>query len=154
MELIYANINVEYSNTSEYFKETFEKMYKTNSVCEKYLDSIIDREKIFPTGLKIGNINIAIPHTDHKYSNVEGIVLSTLKSPIIFKRMDDPDKDVSVDIIIHLFFNTGDKKVEVLQKLMALVQNQEKLKEILKCKNENEIKNIIKNLFKEKVTNE
>ena len=68
--------------------------------------------------------------------------------------MDDPDKDVSVDIIIHLFFNTGDKKVEVLQKLMALVQNQEKLKEILKCKNENEIKNIIKNLFKEKVTNE
>ena len=95
-------------------------MYKTNSVCEKYLDSIIDREKIFPTGLKIGNINIAIPHTDHKYSNIEGIVLSTLKSPLIFKRMDDPDKDVSVDIIIHLFFNTGDKKVEVLPKILQM----------------------------------
>ena len=52
MELIYANINVEYSNTFEYFKETFEKMYKTNSVCEKYLDSIIDREKYFQLVLK------------------------------------------------------------------------------------------------------
>lgn len=154
MELIYANIKAEYSDTFEYFKETFEKMYETNSVCEKYLDSIIDREKIFPTGLKIGNINIAIPHTDHEYSNVEGIVLSTLKSPLTFKRMDDPDKDVKVDIIIHLFFNTGDKKVEVLQKLMTLVQNQEKLKEILACESENEIRDIIKNLFKEKVTNE
>ena len=34
---------------------------------DTYVDALKDREKDFPTGVNMGNIEIAIPHTDKQH---------------------------------------------------------------------------------------
>ncbi len=84
----------------------------TDYLCEKgivkdtYKQAILEREQSFPTGLKTGGINVAIPHADICHVNEAAICVAVLKTPAPFRAMDEPDNDVPVSLVIMLALTT------------------------------------------------
>ena len=90
---------------------------------------------------------MAIPHADSVYVKESEILLCTLKNPIPFKRMDMPDEEVEVSIVILLAINSPDDHIEILQKIISLIQNQDILKKIFNESDNDKISEILSNFF-------
>ena len=70
-------IDVEAKDREEAIGKMAKELYKKGYVKESYINAILDREKVFPTGLPTEEVGVAIPHTDscqrrcHGYWGVE-----------------------------------------------------------------------------------
>lgn len=114
-------------------------LYKKGIVKQSYLSAILERENNYPTGLEVQGINVAIPHCDIVNVNHGGLCVGIIKKGTKFAKMDDPDTEVSVQMVVMLALNEAHGHVEMLQKIIALIQNQELLSEIVST---NEIQKI------------
>lgn len=138
-------LNQNFIDTDSYYQEICGHLLKEGKIDQKYLESIEEREKQFPTGLNVGNICVAIPHTDYQHSKTTQLVITTLKTPINFRQMDNPDKICPVSIVIQILFDTPKKQLVLLKELMKMIQNQSFLESVKKASD----KDTIMNLFKE-----
>lgn len=108
-----------------------ENLHREGIVKESYQAAILEREASYPTGLKCGGINIAIPHADIIHVNEAAISVAILKEPAPFKAMDEPDGDVPVNIVIMLALTEAHGHIEMLQKIVGLIQNQDELQKMI-----------------------
>lgn len=122
----------------------------TDYLCEKgvvkdtYKQAILEREQSFPTGLKTGGINVAIPHADTCHVNEAAICVAVLKTPALFRAMDEPDSDVPVSLVIMLALTKAHGHIEMLQRIVRLIQNQDDVKHIVQAGQPGTIYKIIK----------
>lgn len=100
-------------------------------VKEGYREAILEREAAFPTGLSTGEINIAIPHADTSFVNQAALCVGILKKPVKFSAMDEPDHQIDVNIIIVLALKEAHGHLEMLQKVVELIKDQDNLKKIV-----------------------
>lgn len=107
-----------------------DNLCKRGIVKETYKKAILDREQEFPTGLNTGGINVAIPHADISHVNKAAICVGILKEPAAFHAMDEPDYDVPVKLVIMLALTEAHGHIEMLQKIVGLIQDQAAVKEI------------------------
>lgn len=108
-----------------------EFLYDKGYVKKTFLKSILKRESENPTGLHTGDINIAIPHTETKHVNDDAIAIAVLENPVLFAQMDQPSNMIDVNIVIMLALTDPNKHIEILQRVINLVQNQDLLKKVL-----------------------
>lgn len=96
-------------------------------VTETYQESIINREKMHPTGLMVEDlINIAIPHTDVEHVlKPTMVVIKHISSAFRFFRMDDPGIEIPVDVVFLLVVKESDGYVNFLAALTNLFQDAE-----------------------------
>ena len=96
-------------------------------VKETYRDSILAREEMHPTGLKVEDlINIAIPHTDVEHVlQPTMVVIKHSASSFKFYRMDDPKSEIPVDVVFMLVVKESDGYVNFLAALTNLFQDAE-----------------------------
>lgn len=142
-DLIFKNLAAE--NSKDAIEIMATELYKKGLVKKEYINEVMSREEIYPTGLYTGEINVAIPHCDYQFVNKKSIAVGILEKPIKFKKMDEPSEDVDISIIIMLAIDEPDNHIAYLTKVFGLVQNQELLnrlyssndEEILKILNEN-----------------
>lgn len=113
-------------------------------VKDSYKAAILEREASYPTGLQCGGINIAIPHADIAHVNEAAISVAILKEPAPFKAMDEPDGDVPIAIVIMLALTEAHGHIEMLQKIVGLIQNQEELQKILDSNDNQAVMELIK----------
>ncbi|MCI5840128.1 MAG: PTS sugar transporter subunit IIA [Peptoniphilaceae bacterium] len=140
-ELIFKDLEV--TDNKEALKILSTQLFKKNMVLEDYISEVISREIEYPTGLFTGKINIAIPHCDYKFVKKKSIAIATLKKPIKFKKMDEPNEYVPVSIIMMIAIDNPDNHIEFLKKLFKLVQNQNILKDLYSSKSKEDILNIL-----------
>lgn len=95
-----------------------------------YEEHLLARESEYPTGLELGELNVAIPHTDWEYSNTTQIVVATLAHPVTWHSMEDSDETLEVGIVILSLFNEPSHQLEALQGIMRVVQAQQSVAEI------------------------
>lgn len=93
-----------------------------------FIQAIIERERIFPTGLPTTGVKVAIPHTDDIHVNKKCVAVAVLKNPIEFQVMGTEDEFVSVEIVFMLGVKNPQEQVQMLQKLVELCQNESALK--------------------------
>ena len=86
--------------------------------------AIAEREESFPTGLQIGEFNAAMPHCDPENVNQAAICVGVIKNPVNWKRMDDPDETCKVSLVTMLALTEAHSHLEMLQKVVALIQDQ------------------------------
>lgn len=141
-ELVVTNLEVD--NQEKVFKILFEKLFKNGYVKESFLQGIVNREKSFPTGLLLGENNVAIPHTDAEHVLRPSIAVATLAKPVMFKNMANPEEEIPVKIVFMLALNSPHSQVEMLQQLVSLFQNENILKQILDAKGGDEVIEVIK----------
>ena len=121
----------------------FEKKY----VNKGFSDSIIEREKNYPTGLDFGEYIIAIPHTNPEFVDKEGIVVVKLQNPIIFRDMGLNENDLEVSVIFVLLIQKGEEQVNLLTKLMSLLEQKEVYDSIKNTSDKKEILQILSENF-------
>ena len=102
--------------------EVFEKLgglFIAEGYCrDTYVDALKDREKDFPTGVNMGSIGIAIPHTDKQHVIKGGVAIGVLKEPVHFYQMGTTDEPVEVNQdVLAKIMKTGDKKeiIEIIK---------------------------------------
>jgi PTS system galactitol-specific IIA component len=79
-----------------------EQLKQKEYVRETFADAVVEREEKYPTGLYLGKINVAIPHTETKHVKQSAVGILTLDKPVIFNKMDDPSQTIPVLIIFLL----------------------------------------------------
>jgi len=136
-------INESYKDCFEFLESISDRLIQAGYVKESFKNAIIEREKVFPTGLPVEPIGVAIPHCDSEHVNNPGIVLVKFKDDVKFNNMDGSG-EVNVRIAFVLLVKEKHKQVAVLQKLMEVISNQDILMKIYNEENNEKLINIMK----------
>lgn len=124
-----------------------QELYKSGFVHDGYVESVIEREGNYPTGLPSSMPSIAIPHTDHKFVKTTSLGIATLKSPVKFHNMENPKEKIDVSIIIMLAIAEPKGQIEMLQKVVSLISDEALRKEIIAADSETKLTEIMNKLF-------
>ena len=117
-----ALLNKEVESKEAAFRLLTEEFLKNECVTEAYLDNVIKREAVFPTGLMINGIGVAIPHTDSQYVKRSQVGFLSLTDPLPFIEMGTRDKEISVSLIFMLALKEPHEQLQMLQNLIEMFQ--------------------------------
>lgn len=135
--------NKSFKDRKEVLEFLAAELFDRGKVETGFKDALLQREKNHPTGLSVGEINVAIPHADSIYVKESEVLLCTLKHPLNFQRMDDPNKEIDVSIIFLLAINSSEDHLVTLQKIISLIQDHSRLQKILNESDKNKINEIL-----------
>ena len=106
---------------------------------ESYPQGIIEREVVFPTGLPCEVSDIAIPHCDSRHVIEKCVGIATLTEPIEMKMMGDPDTTLHPQVLFMLGIKEAHGQLEMLQQLIAVIQDKDRMEALLACKDADEL---------------
>lgn len=137
--------DLEASTYDEVITKLSELLHNKGYVKDSFKQAVLDREKVFPTGLILGKYNIAIPHTEICHVNNGAIAVAKLKTPVVFKYMANPEEDVMVSLVFLMAINDAKGHVPVLSKLMEMMSQQDMVEKLMNTNSKQEFKNEIDN---------
>ena len=140
-------LNCTYKTDIELLTDISNKLIKNGYVKKSFTKSILDREKIYPTALKLDKFGIAIPHTDSENVLKSGIAFVKLNENCEFKEMCT-NKDVEVNMAFILLVKDKKKQVDTLTKLMNLFSKNDILEKLYNEENKISIAKILNNEIK------
>lgn len=111
---------------------------------ESFVQALIEREREFPTGLDINGVGVAIPHTDVRHVNRAATAIATLEEPVEFVQMGTEDEPVGTKLIFMLAVDDPKGHLEQLQRIIAMIQDQDVLKSLIDAKEKSKIIEIIR----------
>ena len=111
------------NNSDEIIRFGSSLLHEQGVVTEKYCDEVIQREKIYPTGIA-SFVNFAICHTSPQFSIGNKVCIITLKSPVIFHDMAEKDKILNISIVYLLAFNSAQGHLKALQDIVKIMSNE------------------------------
>lgn len=123
-------LNVEAASDVEVINLLADVLHKADLVSEDYARLTCERELIHPTGLPTKPYCIAIPHADPGGVKQSSLAFASLKTPVKFKSMEDPDIDLDVHLVIMLANNSPKEQIQTLRNLAVLFSNSEKIEEL------------------------
>lgn len=127
-DLIFLKEN--FSNREDLLRFLAEKLLERGLVKDSFVDAVLKREEEHPTGIYLGEVNVAIPHTDIEYTNFSSVAVMTLLNPVIFRRMDDPNSEIQVYIVFMLAIKDPNEYVNFLGTLASKFSNSDFIKRI------------------------
>ena len=141
-------LNYSAKTQQEVISELGSVMTKRKLVKDDFVLSVLNREEKYPTGLEIGEINIAIPHTEACHVNSPCIGVAVLKEPIFFQRMDDTTKSIKVKIVFLLALSSNHGHMEMLKRIMLACRNQDVLDFLVNTNNKNKVQKMLSEKLK------
>ena len=114
---------LEADNQEQLFDQVATLLEDKKVVTDTYRSALIEREKMFPTGLDMEFLgkdlpNVAIPHTDTIHNLTENVVVVRLAKPVTFHNMIAPDKEVEVSLLFFIINNSNSSQTNILAQLM------------------------------------
>lgn len=130
-------VDLEGTTKEEVLESMARNLFEQGVVKESYIDAVISREKIFPTGLPTRGCSVAIPHTDIEHVNKKSISVAVLKNTVDFGIMGEMDTYTPVKLVFMLAMDQQHAQLSLLQSLMQIFQDEEMLTLLSneKCKN-------------------
>ena len=114
---------LEADNQEQLFDQVATLLEEKKVVTDTYRSALIEREKMFPTGIDMEFLgkdlpNVAIPHTDTIHNLTENVVVVRLAKPVTFHNMIAPDKEVEVSLLFFIINNSSSSQTNILAQLM------------------------------------
>lgn len=104
-----------------------EKFVENNIVKPTFIEAIKKREREFPTGLVLeGGTKTAISHSDDEHVIQDKIAIVISKEPVIFKSIEDVNKDVECNVFFVMAL-TKENKNDILVVMMDLFDENEEI---------------------------
>lgn len=104
-----------------------EKFVENNIVKPTFIEAIKKREREFPTGLVLeGGTKTAISHSDDEHVIQDKIAIVISKEPVIFKSIEDVNKDVKCNVFFVMAL-TKENKNDILVVMMDLFDENEEM---------------------------
>lgn len=122
------------------------RLQECGYVEEGYAEMVIEREKVFPTGLPGKAMSIAIPHTDPTLVNKPAIGVIVPSESVEFDMMGEPGTKLDVKLIMPLVIKNSDQQIELLKAMMHVIQDSERLTKIRASKDRAEILDLLSEL--------
>ncbi|MDQ2705396.1 MAG: PTS sugar transporter subunit IIA [Pseudomonadota bacterium] len=120
------------------------KLEALGYVKPSYADAVVRREAAMPTGLPLGQaLNVAIPHTDPEHVIRPGVALGVLSAAVDFANMEEPDEMVPVGVVFLLAIDDRDKQIDMLQEIMAAIQDPATLDALAKARTVEDIRSLL-----------
>lgn len=136
-------LNLEAKNTDEIFEKMGSPLVEQGYAKEDYVQALKEREAEFSTGIATP-IGVAIPHTSADHVNKTTFSIGVLKEPVSFVEMGTDDDKVNVEVVIMLTIAEAHGHIEMLQRVISIIQDQELVKRIKEAKDEQSIIELIK----------
>lgn len=137
-------LDVEGITRDEVLHQIASVLQQKGIVKDSFYDALIERENAYPTGLPIGEINVAIPHTYPEHINEVAITVAIPKNPVKFRNMGARDEELLVHVIVCLTMRKSEDNVKLLPALMDFFSQETNLRGLLACKTPAEVINFIK----------
>lgn len=142
-------LDQEAENCEELITQIGEIAFEKGYVEKDFAKAVIEREKIYPTGLPTNKVKVAIPHAIER-NNIKksAIIISKLKKAVPFKEMgSSEDNYIPVDIVFLLAVNGSKDQLVILQKLIGMFSDDEAMVKLKEMKTEKETIHILKELL-------
>ncbi|GEM_PF-71350 len=118
-------------------------LYQNGYVKESYTQAIIERERVYPTGLPT-KPGVAIPHTDSIHTKELAVAVAILDKPVQFYEMgSNKSKVVDVSIVFALSVPDPKEVIQRLQLLFSVIQDPSFLSNLMKYKDRREISSFL-----------
>lgn len=140
-ELLFPNADA--NNFQEAVSIIGNKMFDIGFVKDSYVEAVMAREEIFPTGLSMGDYGISIPHTDRQHVKESILGIATFKQPISVYSMIEPEKEIKINIMFLMAVKDPDGQVNMLKKLMSVFQNKNLLQKLENASDKEEMYNVL-----------
>ena len=109
-----------------------------------YADDVIAREELYPTGLPIEGLGVAVPHAMTREHVVgPAIVYARLAEPVSFKEMGDGERDVLVEAAFLLVPGDAGGHLEILQKLILMLTDGEAIERLRAATTPKEVEDLL-----------
>ena len=122
------------------------RLQECGYVEEGYAEMVIEREKVFPTGLPGKAMSIAIPHANPTLVNRPAIGIIVPRESVRFSMMGEPDTKLDVRLIMPLVIKDSDQQIELLKAMMHVIQDGERLRKIRASRDQEEILSLLSEL--------
>ena len=110
-------------------------LYEGGWVKPSFRGALHEREMAFPTDLDAvsfgARFNVAVPHCDPEHVQHGAVCVGILREPVKWRCMDDASKSCDVSLVAMLALDEAHGHLEMLQKVMGLVQDDASMAEIL-----------------------
>jgi galactitol PTS system EIIA component len=136
-KLIFTSL--QFSSAEDVIRYIGEEMHKNGYVKDSYIEAVIAREKVYPTGLPGCELSIAIPHTDREHVNKTVIAVGIMENPVEFAMMGNPEEVLKCEIVMCLAISDSKNQIDLLKKLMGVIQDGELLGKIRHSEDKNQI---------------
>lgn len=127
--------------------DVFEKMgrplIEQGFAKSNYVEGLKAREAEFPTGLAT-LIGTAIPHTSADCVKKTTFSIAVLNKPVPFIEMGTDDDVVEVEVVIMLTIAEAHGQIDMLQRVIGIIQDADIVKEIRNAKDEKKVIELIK----------
>ncbi|QKJ85213.1 PTS system, galactitol-specific IIA component [Paramixta manurensis] len=97
-----------------------------------FLEGVLAREKIYPTGIYMETHSVAIPHTEFEHVNHTGFAIAINQAGVEFHRTDEPEAVVVPEVVVMMAIAPDCEKVAIIQSLFALLAERERVNDICK----------------------
>lgn len=133
-------VNQSAANADEVIGLLADHLLKSETVRDSYGQAVRDRERVLPTGLPVGEgFAVAVPHTDPEHVLTSGIAVATLREPVLFGSMEDPETKLPVRIVFALALRSKDEQIEMLTAIGRLLQDSERLERMTRAQSSDEV---------------
>lgn len=136
-------IGVEGETRDEVLNNISKVLTDKGIVKDTYAEALLQRENEFPTGLPIGEYNIAIPHTYPEHCNEIAVTVAIPKTPIMFHNMGAAEETVKVHVILCLCLQKMDDSISMLPSMMNFFADEEHIKALMVCKTADEVLKVL-----------
>lgn len=122
-ELIRSSILAE--DSEDAIRQVGKVLFEAGFVKDTYVDAAAAREIIYPTGLQLAGIAVAMPHTDSEHVNQPAVCVAKLEKPVTFAHMGDPDTLVEAEVLFMMAIKNPDEQIDTLKKVLNVFGSQE-----------------------------
>ncbi|MGE6738821.1 PTS sugar transporter subunit IIA [Allorhizobium pseudoryzae] len=137
-EDIFIGLNVR--NADEVIGQLADHLLRRGKVRPSYRGAVEQREREMPTGLPLEDgLAVAVPHTDPEHVLLSGAAVATLKEPVTFRSMDDPDKELPVRLVFMLALHSKEEQLDMLSAIGGLIQDNKTLHSLCEAKDSGQI---------------
>lgn len=139
-------LDAEVKTAEECIRLAGETFLQKGYVKEPYIQAVVERERVYPTGLPGKGIAIAIPHTNNTYVIRPAIGVVIPKNPVKFCAMGTKEHWLDCEVIIPLVIKDSDMQIHMLRQMMKIIQNGELLRNIRDAKEKRMVLEYLKSL--------
>ncbi|MBA3925747.1 PTS sugar transporter subunit IIA [Listeria rustica] len=137
----------DFENQVGFFSEVATILEQKGYVKPSFCEAIIEREKVFPTGLEMNGIVIAIPHTDTVHVRRPFVFVNQLRKPLEFIQMGTTDKVIEVEMVFVLGICDPASQVPLLATIMERFTQEKFIEELRNKRNKEELAAFLKIQF-------
>ena len=136
-DLIYTNLKAE--TKEEVISQLAEELLQAGKVKDTFRDAVLAREVEYPTGLPLGDYNIAMPHTFAAHVIEPTIAVAKLEEPVEFTEMGTTDTKLPVSLVMMMAVSDPREQVGMLKKILRFFSDGEVLETLMKSTTVNDM---------------